>query len=247
MRASPAIRSASAAPPWTRTSVPGERRTCRGPDSHSGDRRSPPPMPAMPQVSVALGEADPDLHALGPLVEAGEAPRGLRVRREGAVRGHSPGLVDVAQREGRHAERLRVADDPGQGVGRPDGGPQSPRRRRVVTADRGLQATQEGGRLGRRRLRGSRTAERRVVRRVTLGQPDHEPDDEGQEQREAGHPPTGATGHSLLAQGPAGRRGVSQDGPRRRTASCRAEPRGSRPRGSRRSRSCRCRCTCRRG
>ena len=36
-----------------------------------------------------------------------------------------------------------------------------------------------------------------MVRRVALRQPDDEPDDERQEQREADHPPTGATGHSV--------------------------------------------------
>ena len=248
VRASAAIRSASAAPPWTRTSVrangaPGAGRTATA--ATAGLRRRSRRCRRCPsrwakRTRTSMRSAPP--------VEAGEPPRGLRrtppTRRRGPLPRPRRRSAARSPRRGAPARCGPPRPGPSAAAG---GGAQPPAPTRGSSRPYGgLQAAQERRRLGRGRLRGCRAAQRRVVRRVALGQPDDQRRRRGPGTAK-GRPPTNGGDRPPARSGPARGRRVSQGGPRRRTASCRAEPPGCRPRGSRRSRSCRCRCTCRRG
>ena len=157
-----------------------------------------------------------------------------------AVRADSAHLVDVARVDGREVERADVGRDARQQLVR-------------VRHARGRQPAPAPARHVPRRPRrtrparpppqpGSHAAPRRAEAGATSCRPSLRQDDdqdEHEEQRKAGRPQQWATGLRGVR--------VSQDGPRRRTASSRGRRRRRRCRGWRRGRSCRCRCTCRRG
>ena len=186
-------------------------------------------------------EPEPHLGQRRGGVEATERPGGVDRRLPGAVLGDAAQLVDVPQGEFGDLGRCGVF---GQGDQLVAGGVvvgvcQVPRPLGTALQDGILEAAERlAGERGRRGPGG--TARRRGdVRVVVEHEPGEQAGDQQQGQRKAGHPPEGATGLSdvLVSQG------------ERRLSTAWSTGRTPRHRcwGSRRARSRRFRCTCRRG
>ncbi len=140
VRASPATRSASAAPPWTRTSVSGERRTWTGPGQ---PQRRPP-------VSTADARDAPGVRRAG---RSGPGPPCSRPGGRSRRSATRPGRTPRRRRRGPlpRPGRRSAARSPPRGAparcGRPRTGRRPPRRRTPAAAP-------TPGRHGRRRSPG---------------------------------------------------------------------------------------------
>ena len=191
------------------------------------------------QSPATRSEAHDHVGARRRRVEAAHAPGQLGHAAPRAVGGDGARLVDVARVHGREVERADVGRDARQQLvrGRHPRGRQ-PRQRLPVTLLDGLdERGQRGRRLRRTRPRRLGRPRGRHLVPAVPGEDDDQDDHE--EQRKAGRPQEWTTGLRCLL--------VSQGGPRRRRASSRGPRRRRRCRGWQRGRSCRCRCTCRRG
>ncbi len=224
----------------TRTS--SDRETDRRPRSHSGRRVPAASDDANSDDAQSLAtrsEAHDDVAARRRLVEAAHAPGQLGHAAPRAVRGDGAHLVDVARVHGREVERADVGRDARQQLvrGRQLRGRQLRQRLRVTCLDGLDERGQRGRRLRRTRPRRLGRLRGRDLLPAVPGEDDDQDDHE--EQRKAGRPQEWTTGLRCLL--------VSQGGPRRRRASSRGPRRRRRCRGWQRGRSCRCRCTCRRG